>query len=105
MSFELTKEKLSIQDAGRAIAAEETPQDKMRERLESVGIPYRKVDVYGSQIVITSACLETATKWASLLGHFAHVKSVMHSMDEAKVNTNTVLRPTMVKVWRTYATL
>lgn len=79
------------------------PQEAMKERLEQVGIPFKAIECYGSQIVITSWCRESAERWAGLLGRFAKVRGITHSVDYAKENKNTVLRPSTVEVWRTFA--
>jgi hypothetical protein len=84
----------------RALAA------KMRAMLESVGLPYKQVQCYGSQIVITSHCRATAERWAMLLAKFATVKrAALKCLDDAKENKGTCLRPTKVEVWRTYAVI
>ncbi len=83
----------------------ETPQQRMKAKLESCGIPAKRVDVYGSQIMITAWSRGAAEKWASLLSRFAKVSRVIESMDYAKENKNTVLLPSAVKVWRVGATI
>lgn len=82
-----------------------TLQERMKTKLQGVGLPYKNIDVYGQQIVVTSGCERTAGDWASLLKHFAKVKGVRQTVDDAKVNMNTVLKPSKVVVWRTYATM
>lgn len=82
-----------------------TPQERMRAKLESLGVPFREINVYGSQIVVTVAGRETAERWAGILAQFAKVRRVLQSWDDAKVNRNTVLRPSKVKVWRVFATV
>lgn len=80
--------------------------DKIRATLERVGLPYKEIQVYGSQIVITSHCRETAERWAGLVAKFATVRrAALECADDAKVNKGTCLRPTKVKVWRTYAVM
>jgi hypothetical protein len=81
----------------------ETPQQQMKARLESIGLPFRTIDVYGSQIVVTCQSRNSAAKWADLLAKFATVRGMTHSVDYAKKNTNTVMRPTTIEVWRTFA--
>ena len=80
--------------------------DKMRATLEKTGLPYKEIQVYGSQIVITSHCRDTAERWAMLLARFATVKrAARECLDDAKENKGTCLRPTKVKVWRTWAVI
>jgi hypothetical protein len=79
---------------------------RIKAALERVGLPYKKIDCYGGQIVITSHCRDTAEKWSMVLARFAKVKkAALESVDNAVENKGTVLRPTMVKVWRTYAVI
>ena len=83
----------------------DTPQDRMKSRLATLGIPFDQIDCYGAQIVITCRSRTAATRWASTLAHFATVKRVWESVEYAKKNRNTVLRPTTYAVWRAAATI
>ena len=80
-----------------------TTQQKMKATLEKAGIPFKSIDCYGNQIVITSYSVEAANKWASLLGTFAKVRGITKSYDEAVENKGTSLCPTMIEVHRTFA--
>lgn len=80
-----------------------TTQDKMKTVLAKAGIPSKKIDCYGNQIVITSFSRDAAERWANLLGHFAKVRGIVESADEAVENKGTSLRPTMVRVFHTFA--
>lgn len=83
-----------------------TQQEQLKSLLSQVGIPSKSIEVYGSQIVVTCYSESAAEKWASVLRKFATVKRVaLKSLDDAKVNTNTVMMPSHVNVWRTYATI
>lgn len=83
-----------------------TPQAKMKATLERSGIPHKEIRCYGSQIVVTSWSDDAARQWASLLAPFAKVSAAAFpSYDEAKENKGTCLKPSMVKVWRTFATV
>lgn len=82
-----------------------TPQEKIKAVLLKSGIPVKEVQVYGSQIMITAWSLDAANKWASVVAKFATVKRVMESMDDDKVNTNTVMNPSWHKVWRVWGTI
>jgi hypothetical protein len=78
----------------------------MKAQLENAGIPYKQIDVYGSQIVITSWCEASAIRWSKLLRRFARVrKDALKCLDDAKENKGTCLNPSVVKVWRTYAVI
>lgn len=82
-----------------------TIQAQIKATLAKAGIPSREIEVYGSQIVITSACRDTAQKWGELLGKFAKVRGIVETIDEAKVQKGTCLNRTYVKVWRTFAAM
>jgi hypothetical protein len=82
-----------------------TIQQQLKATLEKSGISYREIEVYGSQIVITSACRDTADMWAILVANFAKVRGVLQSWDEAAVNKGSSMNPTQIKVWRTYAVI
>lgn len=82
-----------------------TIQAQIKATLAKAGIPSREIEVYGSQIVITSACRDTAVKWGALLGKFAKVRGIVETIDEAKVQKGTCLNRTYVKVWRTFAAI
>lgn len=80
-----------------------TTQQKIKATLEKAGIPFKSIDCYGNQIVVTSYSAEAANKWASLLGTFAKVRGITKSYDEAVENKGTCLCPTMIEVHRTFA--
>lgn len=81
-----------------------TVQEKFRALLGKVDLPSKSIDVYGSQIVITCHSESASEKWASILRKFSTVEKVaLKCLDDAKVNRNTVMNPSRVTVWRTYA--
>lgn len=80
-------------------------QQEFKAKLEQVGLPFKAVECFGSQIIVTAQSRDTADKWASLLSRFSKVKGIVETFDYAKVNKNTALLPSRVKVWRTYATI
>lgn len=82
-----------------------TLQERMRETLAGCGLPHKQIECYGSQIVVTSQCRDTAAKWATLLAKFAKVRGTIETLDDAVVNRNTVLKPSKVRVWRTFAVI
>jgi len=82
-----------------------TIQQDMKQKLESVGLPYKEVQCYGRQIVITSHCRDTAEKWAHLLSKFSTFRGITECLDDTKENKGTCLLPTKVKVWRTFAAI
>ena len=87
------------------MSAKHAIAQQMKEKLSQSGIAFKNIECYGSQIVITSYCRDSADKWALLLTRFAKVRGVIESLDEAKANKNTVLLPTTTKVWRTFAAI
>ena len=80
-----------------------TAQQRMKVALESLDIPKKTVEVYGSQIVITAWSEDAAKKWASVLSKFATFRGITHSLDYNKVNTNSVMLPSAHEVWRAFA--
>lgn len=82
-----------------------TPQHALLEKLKQAGIPYKEIEVYGSQIVVTVLSRDTANKWATLLVKFSKVRGITESMDYNKENKNTVMLPSAHKVWRVFATV
>ena len=82
-----------------------TPQQQIKALLIKSGIPYKEINCYGSQIMVTAWSESAARKWALLLAKFAKVNNIGQGIDEAKVNKNTVLLPTVIRVWRVWATI
>jgi hypothetical protein len=80
-------------------------QARMQQKLEQIGLPYKQIEVYGRQIVVTSTCRATADKWASLIGKFATFRGVTESIDYCKEQKGTCLLPTTTKVWRTFGAI
>jgi len=76
-----------------------TPQEKMKTKLESLGLPYKEIKVYGSQVMITAWSENAADKWHSILRKFTTSKRPVKSIDYNKVNTGTCLVPTVHEVW------
>jgi hypothetical protein len=75
-------------------------------KLLELPIPRRQIDVYGSRIVVTCRGESSARKWATVLARFAKVEAVaLRSLDLAKKNKNTVITPSRVRVYRTYAVI
>jgi hypothetical protein len=47
-----------------------TLQDRMRAKLCQLGIPANSIECYGSQIMITAACGDSADRWYTTLRKF-----------------------------------
>lgn len=77
----------------------ETPQQRMKAKLESLGLPFKQIDVYGSQIMVKAWSESAANKWHSVLCKFTNSRRPVRSFDHNKVNENTVLLPTRHEVW------
>ncbi len=76
-----------------------TTQQKMQAKLESLGLPYKEIKVYGSQIMVTAWSETAANKWHSILCKFTNSRRPIRSFERNKVNQNTVLLPTRHEVW------
>lgn len=76
-----------------------TNRTRMQALLAKSGIPAKEIKVFGSQILIKCYSRDAAEKFAGLLAKFATVRGVVESYDYAKVNRNTMLRPSTVQVW------
>ena len=84
----------------------QTSQQKLKAALERAGLPYKQIECYGSQIVITAHSQDSAIKWGLLLSRFAKVRRAgLEALDEAVEQKGTCLNRTYVKVWRTFATI
>lgn len=82
-----------------------TPQEKIKAKLESLNIPHKKIEVYGSQIVITVVGYDTAIKWKGILSRFTTTQRMVKTLIENKVNTGGVLRPSKHKGYLVGATI
>lgn len=81
----------------------ETPQAKMKARLEEMGIAYKEIEVYGSQIVVTAWSASAAKQWTELLAKFSKVRGSTRSLDQVKVNTDPRRNRSYVTVYRVFA--
>lgn len=62
----------------------QTTQQKLKAALEQAGLPYKQIECYGSQIVITAHSQDSAIKWGLLLARFAKVRRAgLEALDEA----------------------
>jgi len=77
----------------------DTPQERMKAKLESLGLPYKEIECYGSQVMITALSESAANKWHSILCKFTTSKRPIRSIDRNKVNENTCLNPSSHEVW------
>ncbi len=57
-------------------------QQALKAKLETVGLPYKAIQVYGSQIVVTTVALDSANRWSRLLGKFCKVRGITESLGE-----------------------
>ena len=82
----------------------------MKDALERVGLPFRKVECYGSQIMVTAVARDTAAKWLSILQKICktHPPRMVESVDycgEATQANRKTLAPKMIQVWRVGGTI
>jgi hypothetical protein len=82
-----------------------TPQDRMKNKLSQSGIAYRRIECYGSQVVVTAACRDTADKWAALLANFAKVRGIVETFDDLAADASKSGRRRKIKVYRTFAAI
>lgn len=93
-------------DEVNAKQVEPTPQQKMQAKLESCGLPYKEIKVYGSQIMVMAWSRTAALRWHSLLFKICTtVRPPGESRDYNKVNKGTCLLPTIHKVWCVWGTI
>lgn len=78
---------------------------QIKERLESAGIPYKGIKVYGRQIMVTAWSFKAACQWADLIGNFATVMKVYQAIDENEDTKNQSSGKRYRDVWRVYATI
>lgn len=82
-----------------------TPQERMKAKLQALGIAHKNIEVYGRRIVVTSLSLDAANRWAWMLGKFANVGGIVPSLDDSKENRSLLGCPTTHRVFRIYATV
>lgn len=81
-------------------------KSELMQALESVDIPKKQINCYGSQIVVTCWSQDAAEKWVNVLNKFATVRGVIKTVDEAtlqKMRTGLVMKSNLIDVWRVYA--
>lgn len=76
-----------------------TPQQQLQSKLESLGLPYKEIKVYGSQVMITAWSETAANRWRSILCKFTTSRRPVKSVDYNKENRGTCLMPTVHEVW------
>lgn len=88
----------------KGLAAMGALQDQIKQKMESVGLPFREIQVYGSQITVETYGEGTANQWASVINRFATVKRVLKTTDYAR-GKREINMPQMVEIYRVYATI
>jgi hypothetical protein len=85
---------------------EGTIQQQMKASLETVGLPFKDVQCYGSQIVITCVSRDTANRWVPVLRKFSTVRGVIECLDEkADSDFRTPTSQKYTRVHRVYAVI
>jgi len=82
---------------------EDTPQQRLKAKLEALPLAKLEVKVYGSQVTVTCLSRGAAEKWWPVLARFARMKGLLERSVPAQENQNTVLLPTQRKVFTVYA--
>lgn len=89
-----------------------TPQKAMAATLGKLGIPAKRIEVYGSQIMITAWSEGAAREWASALSAFSKVRAVIRSREEnsdisktLKANPGLTVSRLYHEVWRVAAVI
>lgn len=87
-----------------------TLQQQMQATLAKLPIPYKRINCYGNQIVVTAWSQDAANRWASVISQFATVRTVKQVYEETKDPTPYLkANPGLTKqhfyheVWRVYA--
>lgn len=78
-------------------------QQQMKATLAKSGIAFKRIDVYGSQIMVTAWSEDAAKKWSSLLANFSTVNAVYKTRDENRADG--AVNPRSHRVWRVSATI
>lgn len=86
------------------MATEMTIQEKIKAKLDDLELPKKVVQVYGSQIVITCFCEQSASKWASVLSKFCRIRSIIETNEDAIADDGESIFKKQIKVWRIFAT-
>ena len=82
-----------------------TPQQKMHARLSMIGVPFKEIECFGKQIIVTTVSLDSSKKWQQLLRRFAKVvRRPCRSIDDAKNSGEGYGKKTQL-VWRVSATV
>lgn len=76
-------------------------QARMAELIGKLGIPSKRIHVYGGEIVITTFSHGAAQRFAIAISDFAKVWRVMQSWDESREHPNA--KPKYSRVWRVFA--
>lgn len=74
-----------------------TPQQKTKEKLESLGTPFHEIRCYGKRITVACASLNNTEKWIPILSKFA---DILGTIQETVYSTKT---NRTYKVWKIYA--
>lgn len=81
-----------------------TIQQEIKATLERAGLPFKQIQVYGSQIVVTVVARDSANRWSQLLGKFAKVRGITESLDEKHDATHgTPVSQKYTRVHRVFA--
>lgn len=83
-----------------------TIQQAMKAKLEGAGLPFKQIQVYGSQIVVTTVAHDSANRWSQFLAKFSKVRGITESLDEKHDATHgTPPSKKYTRVHRVFATV
>ena len=74
----------------------------MKSKLETLGLPFVEIEVFGSQILITCKCRESANRWTGVVKQFATLRGVAPGQNMVK-DTADIARHRYYDVWRVHA--
>ena len=80
-------------------------QERMQAKLSEAGIAFKRIHVYGNQIMITAWSDDAAQRWADLLSKFSTINGVIRSLDENLDQPAGQWNREFHQVWRISATI
>lgn len=69
------------------------PQDAIKAKLGKLGIPFKHIDCYGNQIVVTTWSESAAKKFAGVIVNFAKIRGVNPLTPTRPTKTRQCVRP------------
>jgi hypothetical protein len=76
---------------------------EMKQKMESLGIPYKNIDVYGGQIIVTVKSRSACTQWNSVIRKIATVRKIVYVNEANKHIDEGRMYPRVTKVYKIFA--